>query len=71
MAFTKEDLDNINECIATGELTVTTDGQTVTYRSVSELLALKRHICAELAGQEGKRRRAFAGFAVRIDRGIR
>lgn len=71
MAFTKDDLDAINEAIASGELTVVVDGKTLTYRSVAELLAAKRHICAELAGQAGKRRSAFAGFAVHIDRGIR
>ena len=37
MAFTTTDLDRIERAIATGELTVTVDGETVTYRSVSDL----------------------------------
>ena len=71
MAFTKDDIDALNEAIASGELTVLVDGKQVTYRSVAELLAAKRHVCAEIARGEGKRRPAFAGFRVSIDRGIR
>lgn len=71
MSFTKDDVAALNEAIASGELTVVVDGKTITYRSVDQLLAAKRHICNELAGQAGKRRSAFSGFAVQIDRGIR
>ena len=38
MAFTTTDLDNIEAAIATGELTVSVNGRTVTYRSMADLL---------------------------------
>ncbi|MGL5482303.1 MAG: phage head-tail joining protein, partial [Aeromonas veronii] len=38
MAFTQDDLSSINGAIASGELTVVIDGQTITYRSIKELL---------------------------------
>lgn len=67
LSFTKDDLAAINSAIASGELTVLVDGQTITYRSISELLKAKNHIQQSLR----KRRSAFSGFAVQVDRGIR
>ncbi|MGL4504524.1 MAG: phage head-tail joining protein [Aeromonas sobria] len=67
MAFTVEDLESINEAIASGELSVTIDGRNVTYRSIKELLEAKRHIIAAIK----KARSPFAGFRVSVDRGIR
>lgn len=37
MAFTSDDLANIDAAIASGELTVSVQGRTVTYRSMAEL----------------------------------
>jgi hypothetical protein len=51
MAFTSTDLDAINAAIASGELTVKHNGREVTYRSMSELMAAKRTIEADIAAQ--------------------
>lgn len=67
MAFTAEDLENLNAAIASGELSVMIDGRQVTYRSISELLKAKNHITQTLR----KKRSPFAGFRVSVDRGIR
>lgn len=67
MAFTQEDLESVNAAIASGELSVTIDGRTVQYRSISELLKAKNHITQALK----RRNSAFAGFRVSVDRGIR
>ncbi|MGL5285668.1 MAG: phage head-tail joining protein [Aeromonas sp.] len=71
MAFTLEDLTNINEALASGELTVMVNGRQVTYRTIKELLEAKRHIQGELDAAAGKRKSPFAGFRVCVDRGIR
>ena len=59
MAFTSTDLDRIERAIATGELTVTVDGETVTYRSVSELIKARDMIrgALEASGQVAARPR--------------
>lgn len=49
MAYTTTHLAAIEAAIATGELTVTVDGRSVTYRSVGDLLKAKRDIEAGLA----------------------
>lgn len=49
MAFTQTNLDAIDEAIATGELTVSHNGRTVTYRSINELLRARQTIVAALA----------------------
>ncbi|WP_411393334.1 phage head-tail joining protein [Vibrio parahaemolyticus] len=36
MAFTKDDIDALDEAIASGELTVKIDGREVTYRSLND-----------------------------------
>lgn len=48
MAYTTTQLAAIEAAIATGELTVTFDGRSVTYRSISDLLKAKRDIEAGL-----------------------
>lgn len=59
MAFTSTDLDRIERAIATGELTVTVDGETVTYRSVSDLTKARDMIrgALESSGQIAARPR--------------
>ena len=49
MAFTNADLNAIDAAIASGELTVSSGGRTVTYRSMSDLLKARQTIAAELA----------------------
>ena len=41
MAFSTADLDSINAAIASGELTVSVQGRSVTYRSLDDLLKPK------------------------------
>lgn len=48
MAYTSTDLDAINAAIASGELTVKSNGREVTYRSMTDLLKAKRTIESEL-----------------------
>lgn len=56
MAFTTSDLAAIDAAIATGELTVTHNGRTVTYRSMTDLLKARQTIAAELAAAESGQR---------------
>lgn len=44
MAFTQTDLDAIDAAIASGELTVSHNGRTVTYRSMDDLLKARKRI---------------------------
>lgn len=67
MSFTREDLESINGAIASGELTVVIDGQTITYRSIKELKEAKSHILAALRPKRGP----FDGYRLHVDRGIR
>lgn len=51
MAFSQADLDAIRSAIAKGELSVTLDGRSVTYRSVSELLLAEQRIAGSLSAR--------------------
>lgn len=51
MAFTQSDLDAVDAAIASGELTVTAQGRTVTYRSMRELLQSRGIIASALQQQ--------------------
>lgn len=56
MAFTTSDLAAIDAAIASGELTVSHNGRTVTYRSMTDLLKARQTIVTELAaGELGQR----------------
>jgi hypothetical protein len=48
MAFTSDDLANINAAIASGELTVSVNGRSVTYRDMASLERAKAIIEADL-----------------------
>ena len=67
MSFTQTDLHAINRAIATGELTVrTSDGRSVTYRSMAELREAQAIISTDLARQQGQTSRLrplrYTGF---------
>jgi hypothetical protein len=49
MALTAADLETLDAAIATGELTVEFNGRRVTYRSVAELLAARKHVADVVA----------------------
>lgn len=70
MAFTKDDLDALDEAIASGESTVKINGREVTYRSMSDLLLAKRHIARILSKQAGRRSNPLSGIVTVGDRGI-
>ncbi|MCC3798252.1 phage head-tail joining protein [Vibrio parahaemolyticus] len=71
MAYTKDDLDALDEAIVTGELSVKIDGREVTYRSIKELTTARRLVLRALARQKGVRISAFSAVQTNIDRGIR
>ena len=48
MAVTQTDIDNLNAAIATGEKQVVLDGQSITYRSISDLIAARNDIQEQL-----------------------
>lgn len=48
MAFTSDDLANIHAAIASGELTVSVQGRTVTYRDMASLERAKAIIEADM-----------------------
>ena len=51
MAFTPQDLDALDQAIATGEFEVDYNGRRVRYRSVTELLRARAHVAAAVAAQ--------------------
>ncbi|MBL0918035.1 MAG: hypothetical protein IBJ14_04990 [Hydrogenophaga sp.] len=55
MSFTTADLQAIDAAIASGELTVSHNGRTVTYRSMDDLMKARATIVAELAGAQSGR----------------
>ena len=52
MAFTKDNIDAIDEAIASGELTVDYGDRKVTFRSVTALKRAKAHILENLPDSE-------------------
>lgn len=66
MAYTTTQLAAIEAAIATGELTVTVDGRSVTYRSVSDLLKAKRDIEAGLIAAGTTERPVSQSYAQRV-----
>jgi len=59
MALTQTDLDALDRAIAGAELTVTIDGKSVTYRSISELKRAREHVASVIAASSGTRRSVF------------
>lgn len=58
MALTQTDLDALDQAIATGELTVETNGRRVTYRPLPDLLQARNHVAAQLAAAANANRAA-------------
>lgn len=52
MAVTQQDIDNLTAAIASGERQVTIGSQSVTYRSIAELLQARDTLMRDLAAQE-------------------
>lgn len=63
MAFTQTQLDALDEAIASGTLEVWYDHKKVEYRSLDEMLQIRRMMSAEIARAGApKRRRRVAVF---------
>lgn len=60
MAVTQTDIDALNAAIATGEKAVILDGQSISYRSISDLIAarndLQEQLNREVAALNNRRR---------------
>lgn len=65
---TQADIDALDAAIARSELKVEIDGRSVTYRSVDELIAARRHLVDVLAAASTTRRRVFQ-FRMTTQRG--
>lgn len=61
MSYTTTHLAALREAIATGTLTVTYDGKTVTYRSLSDLLRIVA-LMERALGQGGAARAVYPEF---------
>jgi hypothetical protein len=48
---TQTDIDNLNAAIATGEKQVVLDGHSITYRSISDLIAARNDLQEQLNRQ--------------------
>lgn len=48
MAATQADIDALNAALASGEKQVVLDGQSITYRSVAEIIAARNDLQAQL-----------------------
>jgi hypothetical protein len=77
MAFTKEDLDAINEAIASGEQSIEHGDRKAGFRPIEELKAAKEHILANLSEEElsglgivRKRKRRPRAFRMNVGKGI-
>ena len=68
MAFTTDDLDRVDQAIATGELEVDfADGRRVRYRSIASLRDARRMILGEITAGQGERRPT--AFRVNVGKG--
>lgn len=57
MSFTSDDLDQINQVIVSGELTVRYADRTITYQNSDALMRARQLILDDLAAQAGTTRR--------------
>lgn len=56
MAATQADIDALTQAIATGQRQVTIGSQSITYRSISELISARQTLQAELDAANGVKR---------------
>ena len=70
MAFTHADLASVDAAIASGELSVSVAGRSVTYRSIDELKKAKELIETDLRAQSPapKARTGYFNFATSRER---
>lgn len=58
MAVTQADIDTLNAAIAQGERQVMIGAKQITYRSISELIAARNDLVAQLSEQTAPRTRS-------------
>lgn len=69
MAYQQSDLDAIDAAIASGELSVSANGRSTTYRDMNDLLKARAHIVRELAAQQRRpSAHAIGGLGVSLAR---
>jgi hypothetical protein len=68
MAYTQEDLDNVRETIAAGELETFISGKRVVYRSLAELERIEAKIETAMATEDNKR--PIRGVRVNVSKGV-
>ena len=66
MAYTAAHLSAIEAAIATGELTVSVEGMSITYRSVGDLLRAKREIESSLVATGALARPVTQSYVQRV-----
>lgn len=59
MALSQSDLEALDLAIASSELEVEMDGRRVRYRSMTDLMAARRHVATVLAQGAGTTRSSF------------
>lgn len=69
MAFTQSDLDAIDRAIASGELSFTHNGRSVTYRSMSDLLKARDRIANEISASSSSSRSGSYRYTFQTLRG--
>lgn len=71
MAVTQQDIDALNAAIASGERVVVLNGQSVTYRSIDDLIKARNDLRNELSEQSlGGKRRPKRLYAYHAGRGF-
>lgn len=55
MAYTQADLDALDAAIVRGVTTVTMNGRSVTYRTMSDLMTARNHVARQIAASSGQR----------------
>lgn len=68
MAFTKNDLDAINEAIAGGELEVSIGDRRIKYRSLAELIEARKIIQSDLNDSNSKPSGSLRSYRVNVSK---
>jgi hypothetical protein len=63
MAWTQAQIDALKSAIAQGATSVSFEGKTVTYRSLSDMIDILRRMEAEVSGADSLSRTTYAGFS--------
>lgn len=70
MAVTQQDIDALNAAIASGERMVVLNGQSVTYRSIDDLIKARNDLRNELADAASAGNRPKRFYAYHAGRGF-